>query len=346
MSDLWLWDASDFDKSRGPMDLQAAFNDGIRGFTHKLTESDNVKHTNAGVALGRGRAAQIPFLGGYHVVRTNATIASQVAYLLSYAAQVTPWWQDFSGWFWQVDLELWPYDAVPASWGINFANALRAAQRKAVVIYASQGQYGNQLKSAGFALWNANYGSNPKGHYRELYPGDGSTRWSTGFSILQYSSNATIGSQPTSDANAARMSEADFARMIGVDVALTRAEAAAINMESIVDHLLDGTPRPAGQTDPDYGVFPAKVNQTGAIVLSLPAKLETIRSQASSNGSGITSILTALSTLSATFTQGVPVSLSEADRADIAAKLEASLLPKIQAMISGIKYVAEVPPQA
>ena len=111
---LFLWDASDFDWGRGPMDLTAAKADGITGFSHKATEGTSVRHTHTGEALSRARNAGFEFIGAYHVVR-SVNVSAQVDYFLSYLDQAAPWWRTFPGFFLQVDLELWPYDQVSAS---------------------------------------------------------------------------------------------------------------------------------------------------------------------------------------------------------------------------------------
>lgn len=203
---LFAWDASDFDWARGPMDLQSAYNDGIRVFTHKATESTGTKHIHYGEALNRAKAAGIPYLGAYVVVRSG-NVSAQADYFLNYVNAATPWWKDHPGFFFQVDLELWPYDQVAGSQGVQMAELLRQRTGKPVVLYASKGQYGDRL-GGDAPLWNANYGNNPAGHYRELYPGDKSSRWApySGRTplILQYGSRLTIGRQSTCDANAIR----------------------------------------------------------------------------------------------------------------------------------------------
>jgi GH25 family lysozyme M1 (1,4-beta-N-acetylmuramidase) len=204
---LFGWDASDFDWARGPMDVAAAVRDGIVFFTHKATEGTTVRHQHLGDALGRARAAGLEFIGAYHVVRTG-NVDAQVAYYLTYLDQAAPWWRDFPGFFHQIDLETWSYDQVAADTGIAFARALLAAQPKAVLTYASRGEYSDSLSADPTPLWNANYGTNPAMHYREAYPGDSSPRW-TPYSghtpvLLQYGSQLTIGSQPDCDANAFR----------------------------------------------------------------------------------------------------------------------------------------------
>jgi hypothetical protein len=204
---LFGWDASDFDWPRGPMDLAAAKRDGISVFTHKATEGTSTKHKHYGEALSRARAAGIPYLGAYLVARSG-NAAAEVDYFLSYVNSQTPWWSSFPGWFWQIDLEKWPYDSVSASTGESVADILAQRTGKPTIIYASRGQYGNSLAGTSHPLWNAAYGSNPAKHYREAYPGDSGSGW-TSYSgrtpiVWQYGSKTTIGSQPTCDANAIR----------------------------------------------------------------------------------------------------------------------------------------------
>ena len=226
---LFIWDASDFDWARGPMDLAAAKADGITGFTHKATEGTSIKHTHTGEALNRARAAGMEFIGAYHVVRSVSTSA-QVNYFLSYLDQVAPWWRTFPGFFLQVDLELWPYDQVSAATGKAFASQLVAAQPKRVITYASRGQYGNSLAGIVTPLWNAAYGNDPAVHYPLAYPGDGSSNWApySGWTPVfwQYGSQLRIGSQPTCDCSAFRGSLDDLRTLIeGEDMALTPAQA-------------------------------------------------------------------------------------------------------------------------
>lgn len=215
---LFGWDASDFDWSRGPMNLAAAKADGITWFTHKATESTNVRHVHLGDALNRARAAGFEFLGAYHVVRSSPSVQAQVNYFLGYLDQQVPWWRTFPGFIMQVDLELWSYDQVSAATGTAFANALQAAQPKRVLTYASRGMYGNSLGGLGTPLWNAAYGTDPATGYRQAYPGDGGLGW-TPYSgqtpvMWQYGSRTTIGSQPGCDANAYRGSVDDLRQLI------------------------------------------------------------------------------------------------------------------------------------
>jgi GH25 family lysozyme M1 (1,4-beta-N-acetylmuramidase) len=201
------WDSSDFDWSRGSMDLASAYRDGIRFLSHKATEGTSVRHTHYGTVLIRARDAGIPVLGAYHVVRSGPSVTSQVAYLIGYLDAATPWWRSHPNFFIQVDLEKWPQDSVSATTGCAFADEVRRATGKYVIVYASRGQYGNSIP-AGCDLWNAAYPSIRSGHYSTLYPGDNGVGWNVYSGrtpvIWQYSSNATIGTQGGCDANAYR----------------------------------------------------------------------------------------------------------------------------------------------
>jgi hypothetical protein len=222
---IYGWDASDYDWSRGPMDLAAARRDGIDFFTHKATESTNVVHGHYGDALNRARAAGIPYLGAYVVPRTPGnggagSVAQQVVYFLAYLNAQTPWWRTWPGWFMQVDLEHWPYDQVPPTVGVDMCRTIQAATGKRPLLYAPRWAYGDTIPG-GFPLWQSSYvgGSGP---YRQLYPGDGSAGWAAYSgqipAVLQFSSAATIGTQPGCDINAFRGTPTEFARLIGVSV--------------------------------------------------------------------------------------------------------------------------------
>lgn len=235
MTRTYGWDTSDFDGNLTAAIMAKAKAEGISFVTHKLTEGTSNKHVKAGAALAAARDAGIPILGGYHVVRSGPSPAAQVAYCIAYADDCVPWWRDFPGWFWQVDLEIWSYDNVPASAGIAFGQQLRAATGRGVVMYASRGEYGDKLAAWDGPLWNANYGTNPHGQFAAVYPGDDSAGWKPYSgrtpAILQYGSNTTIAGCTTSDANAFKGSVDDLLTLIGADmttVDLTPGAIAAI----------------------------------------------------------------------------------------------------------------------
>jgi len=198
------WDSSHFDGQLSPSILARAKSEGIEFFTAKIAEG--LADTEGGhddTALAAARAAGIPLVGGYLIPRSTATVTSQVDYWLKLADAGESWWRTFPGWFWQVDLERWPYDAVPASVGIAAAQQLRARTGRWTILYASRSQYGSQLGGWDGPLWNADYGPTA------AYPGD---NWAPGWApysgqaptFLQYTSSATIAGLTTCDRNAYR----------------------------------------------------------------------------------------------------------------------------------------------
>lgn len=202
-------DLSDYDWSRGPLDLEAMAKAGISWVTHKATEGTGNHHVHYGTVLDRAHVAGIPVLGAYHVVRSQ-DVDAQVRAMLAYLDAQTPWWRTHPNFFLQVDLERWSYDNVTAAQGVAFAAALRKASGKTVVLYASKGQYGNGIGGSD-PLWNANYPSLRSGDFKALYAaagGDSGPGWASYSNrtpaMWQYSSSATIGSQPGCDANAFR----------------------------------------------------------------------------------------------------------------------------------------------
>lgn len=222
---VYGWDCSNFDWSRGPMDFAAAAAAGIQFVTHKAAEGASTVHDKFGEAMRRANAAGIPILGAYHVVRTGPTTASQVSHLLATCDRLWPAWRTHPYFLFQVDLEKWPYDAVPAVKGIDFGKALAAKVPNRIVMYASKGQYGNELAGCPFELWNASYGSNLKVPFAAGYPGDSSSRWAAYSGkvpvFLQYGSNTIIGRQSTCDANAYRGSLTQLKTFIGGAAATT-----------------------------------------------------------------------------------------------------------------------------
>jgi hypothetical protein len=194
------------------MDVGAAVRDGITFFTHKATEGTNVRHVHYGDALNRARAAGMPFMGAYIVVRTpgnngHGSIQAQVGYFLAYLDSQTPWWRTQQEFFIQVDTEHWGYDDVAPQYGVLACDLLRGQAGKLVVHYAPRWAYGDTI-GGDHPLWASSYGTNPAVPYQQAYPGDGSAGWAPYSgrtpTILQYGSRLTIGSQPTCDGNAFR----------------------------------------------------------------------------------------------------------------------------------------------
>lgn len=227
-------DLSDYDTSRGnsPAIVAKYRAAGISWLTHKTTETTAgqvFKHSNLGRMLTAGRDAGIPFLGGYVVPRSGVAVATQGANHVAFLDAQVPWWRTHPGFFHQVDLEKWPYDAVPASVGNDLFDWLRAnGGGKPVVLYASKGQYGSSALR--YPRWNANYPSATAKDFKALYVADGGDSgdgWQSYGSparvaeIWQYGSSAIVAGQGTTDANAFRGTEADFAAMLGATVPTT-----------------------------------------------------------------------------------------------------------------------------
>lgn len=215
---LFGWDTSHYDGTVTLAVAQRARDEGIVYATAKIGEGTGYDDPADASNLGAFKAAGVEFLGGYYVVRSG-TVTSQVSRCISLADRDELWWRTFPGWFWQVDLELWSYDKVPAATGVAFGKELRRRTGKTVVLYASRGQYGSQLSDWDGPLWNAHYPSSRQMPFRDLYPGDGfSAGWSPYSgktpSFLQYASSATIGGLTTCDANAFRGTLAELRTLI------------------------------------------------------------------------------------------------------------------------------------
>lgn len=226
---IFGWDASHYDWDRGPMDLQAARDDGIVFFSHKSSEGTSMRDGDFGAAMSRAVEAGIPYIGAYHVVRSSPSPQSQVDYFFDTLDSRFAGWRDHPGFFVQCDLERWEYDNVPADKGEQWADLVESQAPRPLVclMYASKGQYGNELAGTSHPLWNANYGSNNTGHYLGLYAdrgADAGPGWSTYSGkmpeLWQYGSRATIGGQHTCDANAFRGTEAEFAALIGASASI------------------------------------------------------------------------------------------------------------------------------
>ncbi|MFC5922650.1 hypothetical protein [Micromonospora vulcania] len=229
---LYGWDTSDYDVGRGltRARVAAASGLGIDFLTSKGTEqspSNIFKSKSCGWILAAGRDAGIPYLGMYVVVRSGVPAATQARTAIAYADAELPWWRTWPGFFWQVDLERWPYDSVAPAVGVQVGNELEARTTKSVLMYASKGQYGSS-QLGHFPRWNANYPHNRDEDFKPAYTragGDSGPGWqvygtpSAMPRIWQYTSTARIGAQHTCDANAFRGTDTDFAVMIGATTA-------------------------------------------------------------------------------------------------------------------------------
>jgi len=240
---IYGWDASDFDWDRGarPANLAKAKAEGIRFFTHKITEGTTTVHWHAGEMLKAAEAAGIPFLGAYVVVRTpgngaNRNITQQALFAKQQLDIQFPRWRTHPGFFLQVDLEHWDYDRVSPAFGVQMCAWLEKLFGVKTVLYAPKWSYGNTV-GGNYPLWASNYGSNASKPFKDLPHGQNHDGWDEYSNrkprILQYGSNAIIGGQKTCDANVFWGSEADFRKMIGKpsveeELSVTAKEIAAI----------------------------------------------------------------------------------------------------------------------
>ncbi|MFF5176197.1 hypothetical protein ACFY3U_26730 [Micromonospora sp. NPDC000089] len=225
---LYGWDTSDYDVSRGLTRARVAASAGlgIRFLTSKGTEqtpSNIFRSLSCGWILAAGRDAGIPYLGVYVVVRSGVSPATQAQTVIAYADENLGWWRSWPGFFWQIDLERWPYDDVAPAVGVEVGHELEARTGRTAVMYASKGQYGSS-PLGDFPRWNANYPHNLDESFTAAYAragGDSGPGWvaygtpSALPRIWQYTSTARIGAQQTCDANAFRGTDTDFAVMIG-----------------------------------------------------------------------------------------------------------------------------------
>ena len=251
----YLWDTSHYDGPLSVATLRTAHAQGIVALTHKVGEGTGGDDPLDGSVLANARDAGIPLLGGYHVVRSGP-VGPQVDTLLALADRDEPWWRSWPGWFWQVDLERWPNDNVPAATGIAFGQELRRRTGRVVVLYASRGEYGDQLRAWDGPLWNAQYVDRGGLDFRRLYPGDSWVGWSAYSGrepdFLQYSSSATIAGVTTSDISAYRGTLAELTALLtgGDDMLTTAQDNALAEIWAAVKGLRDGADAPATSTHP------------------------------------------------------------------------------------------------
>lgn len=229
-SPLYGWDASDYDHQRGmrPRHVREAAKQGIKFFTHKITEGTSVTHNHAGSKVQVAVDAGIPFVGVYVVPRTpglhgHGSVSEQVDFAVEETSRQWPDWHDHPGFFWQVDLEHWEYDNVDVEHGVEMCARLEQETGKGVVLYAPRWAYGDSIPAPwNEVIWNSDYsGSGSPANYKTQWnrtagsdhPGlvlmSGKTP-----AILQYASDAVIGGQNTTDANIYFGTESDFAEMI------------------------------------------------------------------------------------------------------------------------------------
>lgn len=227
---IFGWDASDFDYQRGmrTTHLAAAAREGVRFFTHKITEGTRTVHYHAGEMVRAAQAAGIRLVGVYVVVRTpgnngHGALAAQVDFALAELDRQLPEWRTIPGFFFQVDVEPWSYDKVRAEAGVELGRLLRQRTGRGVLLYAPRWAYGDTIGGTD-PLWASNYtSSGAAGPFLTQWGRTAGIARHPGLvaysgrspAILQFSSDATIGGQRGTDANVSPLTEAALARLLG-----------------------------------------------------------------------------------------------------------------------------------
>lgn len=333
---LFIWDQSHYDGHITTAIMARARAAGIIGVTHKIGEGTGGDDPEDRTALAAARDAGIEFIGGYHVVRTG-DIGAQVDALLALADRDEPWWREFPGWFWQTDLERWPWDNVSAATGVAFARLLRQRAGRMVALYASHGQYDNQLSGWDGPLWNADYVQRTAAGFRVMYPGDAwmplHGSWRGGWApysgkpptFLQYSSSATIGGLTTCDANAYRGTVEQLRALIhsttGDDMPLTDADAKLVAGKVLGTLLGSSGPTVAVALQSGYSQIQALAAEAAADKTRDAATLAAIQALAAGGGADVAPVLAAIEAAAAASRDQVTALQAEIDelRAQLAA---------------------------
>lgn len=251
------WDTSDYDWARGVMNINAARQAGVALITGKVTEGTDFHAVHFDDTMNRAVGAAVPVLGAYHVLYPSnmANVGGQVDWYLRMLNQDFHSWQTHGCFIHQIDAEKFSYmTRAPNLAEIHqFADTLagRGIDKSKIVVYAPEWLYGNTLAGLRYKLWASKYVSRT-GNFKTIYPGDDDVRWNaySGLTpaILQYSSSATIGTQPTCDANAIRVSsEAALVAMFhGDGDDMTPEENATLNhIQDLVQDIINKN-SPAG----------------------------------------------------------------------------------------------------
>jgi hypothetical protein len=215
------WDTSSWDAT-------PASRDGIDVFTCKLTDGDHFyENPTFAAKMNAMRGFGVTVMGAYHVLWGNKSIANQVAWYIQMLDARIPWWRDFEYFICQSDCEpFYSGQTPPTVPQINefHDRVIDASGGKIDSLkneaYAPKWVYGSALTGLKYRWWQSDYGSNPTGHYPDIYPGDSSPRWTGPIPafFLQYGSNAIIAGQTTSDANAFRGTLDDLHAALGGDM--------------------------------------------------------------------------------------------------------------------------------
>jgi hypothetical protein len=196
------WDMSHFDAPS----IGNAIGEGIEFITHKA--GGDAVDAELSIWWNNVKDLRNPLLVGAYWVLYPGSPASRADAFIARLDDACPGWRD-EPFMLQADCEQWNGNkaTTPSITEINtFCARLEDRLPKLQpVVYAPKWVYGSKVSGLTNPLWASAYvlGS---GSFKDLYPGDSSSRWAAyggkGPAILQYTSSATIGGQTTCDANA------------------------------------------------------------------------------------------------------------------------------------------------
>lgn len=263
----YLWDISNHDWRRHPVNLAEARSHGIAGVTHKATEGDWYRDPYYRSYARQLPGANFPVAGSYHVLNHGIDVGRQTDYWIDYVDDQSPNWHQHPCWIWQIDAE--PLDgyreptlAEIVACGQRIENRLGVDPAR-ILVYAPWWVYYDELVGLPYRLWASSYGDNPAVPYLDAYPGDVDAEWHSYSGqvplILQFGSRTIIGSQPTCDANAVRVADEDaLADLFAPDVRPTPATRAnGRNPDMIVVRVAEDTV-PAGKPWPGWFTWDGK----------------------------------------------------------------------------------------
>jgi hypothetical protein len=210
---VYGWDLSNHDWVRHPVNLTDARKAGISFVTHKATEGDWYEDPYLAAFAAQLKRVAFPVEGTYHVLNHGINVAKQTDAWIDYVTSTLDW-RKRACWIWQIDAE--PLDGYAAPTKAEIAASAERLTSKLripaarVIVYGPRWVYEDRLTGLPYKLWASNYAD--RDHtFKALYPGDSASHWGAYSgqipAVLQYTSGATIGAQPTCDANAVRVTD-------------------------------------------------------------------------------------------------------------------------------------------
>lgn len=220
MTTILGWDMSHYDAPS----VGSAYAQGIRFITHKAGGDGNDPEITQWWSLFPYKNKRDQVLPGAYWVLLPGDPVNRANQFIARLDQTCPGWRD-GPFILQVDCEIWngKLSTKPSRGEIKqFCDRLVQLMPKLrPIVYASQGQYRNELDGLGYPLWNANYPSSRAALSFDGYHnvgGDNGVGWRAYSgqvpAIWQFTSSATIGGQTTSDANAYRGSLEDLTKLL------------------------------------------------------------------------------------------------------------------------------------